>query len=222
MKNVDMTPTLNFTTPVGDAVWPQLQVPNTHFKPEGTYDCRITLSAEDSAVIITKLKNLLAENLKFHQELEDVASARNAKGKKSGVIRKSASRPWSPEVDDTGAETGRFTFRTKAKASYKAKDGSTVHMRIKLFNSDGSLLEEGARQLHSGTKLRLAVEARGYCVQKEAGVSLKLLAAQIITPVYRSKAAKDFGFDTAADRSLDAIQDTDAEMTVEGGDVEDY
>jgi hypothetical protein len=155
-------------TPVGTAIYPKLNEPDTKFNAEGTYSVKLAVPAAEAQQLIEKLEELRDS---FYDE-QDV------KTKKTyttvGVFEE--------ELDDEGSETGNVIFRAKMAAHVKTKAGKEWDQRPALFDAKNNELDPALVKVGGGTRMRIQCEAVPYAMasSKTIGVSLRLRACQII------------------------------------------
>jgi hypothetical protein len=176
-------------TPPGEGIWPRLQKPDTKFKAEGEYSTRLAFDPEDARVqaFVKRIEELVDDA--FEQ-----AKDQNPKFRKQ--IKRIS--PVKAETDDNGDETGRIllNFKKTAQATSK-KDGKTYTFRVACYDAAGNPLPKGVT-VGGGSILRVNAEVRPYfnAKDKEAGVSLRLEAVQVIElKEYKGKDASAFGFE---------------------------
>lgn len=157
-----------FVTPKGTAVWPHLNTPDTKFVAEGEYHTKLRLSAEDAQPLV---KQLEAIRDTFLEE---------AVRKDPKVKQYRMADLYEEEVDDQGDLTGNYVFKFKQKAVIQTRSGSTLNMKVALFNSRKEPTEV---QIGGGSELRIAGTAIGYAMPstKMVGLSLRPNAVQIIS-----------------------------------------
>lgn len=158
----------SFVTPVGTAIWPKLNVPDTKWKPEGEYSVKLRLTGEDADKLRTMIDQAIEENFKKVQ----------AENKKK-TIKKAASTPYQEVRDDDGNPTGEFDFAFKLKAKVKnAKTGAEVTLKPVLVDAKKTPTNA---EVWSGSRIRVSGSLNPYHTASiGAGVSLRLQAVQII------------------------------------------
>lgn len=178
------------TTPKGTAVYPHLHAPDTKFDAKGVYKVGIKLSADDAQVVIDAINEVMPRA----QELLDEAKAKE-KAKNKLKDYSLSDEPWSED------EEGNITFNTKMAARVTSKkDGKTYDLKPKLFDAKGNPIKFGTR-IGGGSLVRLRIEFIPYfnAASKSAGVSLRLVAVQVIELRQFSANADTFGFDAEED-----------------------
>ena len=155
----------NMVTPPGVAVYPHLTTPDTKFDANGVYKVSLSLTEEEAAPLIEKV-----------EEVQEEATGMIPPGKR----QKFSEPPYYDEMDDQGQPTGRVIFKFKMKAKVNTKDGRTLEMSPKLFDSEGTLMTD-VESIWGGSVLRISADMSPFYVAAVgAGVSLRLKAVQII------------------------------------------
>lgn len=179
-------------TPIFEAIYPSLNVADTHFKAEGEYHTkgRFDPSNPEHAGYIARVEELVDQA--FQQ-------AKDLNPKYAKVMQRVS--PFKPELNDNGDETGFVVqnFKRVAQVTSK-KTGKTYTFRVMLYDANLAPFPAG-RVIGGGSKLRAAYEAYFYfsAKDKEAGVSARLEAVQVVEfKEYRGKGrgGEAFGFDT--------------------------
>lgn len=156
-----------FVTPKGVAVWPSLNNPDTKFVAEGEYHTKLRVSADEAA--------------SFIQQLEGIREAylADAVRRDPKVKQYKMADLYEEEVDDQGDLTGNYLFKFKQKAVIQTRSGSTLNMKVALFDSQR---KPTTVQIGGGSVLRIAGSAIGYAMPstKMVGLSLRPSAVQII------------------------------------------
>jgi hypothetical protein len=119
-------------TPVGTAIYPWLNKPDTKFNPDGEYSVSLLLS-EDAAKVVNNVVKPLMNGGKHN--------------------------PIKPEVDDQGNGTGNYTIKFKLKAKVSPKRGQPFEQKPILLDEDGNRLE---KLIGGGSKIKIAYEAYAY------------------------------------------------------------
>lgn len=182
----------NYNTPAGIAKFPFLNKPDTKFKAEGEFTCKLILSAEDAQPLIERIDAQLEAAWADYQEAETNA----AKRKKM----KRADPPYAAVVDETtGDETGDFEFRFKlpGQVTYKKgpKAGKTVKNTVKLFDARKKEIHPDSCQIGGGSTLKINYYFFPYnSPVVGVGVVLRLRAVQVLELV-EFGAGGDYGFD---------------------------
>jgi hypothetical protein len=160
------------TTPVGKAIWPHLNTPDTTFdKDGGIYAVTLRLHASEATELIEEITSVFADNM---------AKLERETGKKP----KAASMPVKDSVDEDGNPTGEVDIKFKLKAVGKS-GGDTWEQRPALFDSSGRPLTE---VVGAGSTVKVGAEVVPYFTASVgAGVTLRLKAVQVIELVEYSK-----------------------------------
>lgn len=200
------------TSPVGRASWPWLSKPNTKFDPEGHFKVNLVLPpGEETEAFIENLDEMNAAAFR-HQ----VQTLTEEGGNKATLAKKLTQRDTIYSVDE---DTGEYEIAFKAKAGGTRKDGTRWTQRVPLFDAGGTPLPLGV-VVGAGSTIRVAfmVDEEGYAMAsaKEAGISLRLSAVQVIELVaFGERDAAGYGFDaveggfSADDVDADAFEDED-------------
>lgn len=164
-------------SPKGKFLYPKLVKADTKFDPEGVFSVKLVVDGDDAADLIEAIDAEMENS--YQNALEEAGTP--AKKKKV----KKADTPYSPEEDDEGNETGNVIFNFKLKAVGKnSKTGETWKNAVKLYDARNKEItgsKKKAMNIGSGTVGRIAFQMNPfYTAQVGAGVSLRLLAAQII------------------------------------------
>lgn len=156
---------VSVVTPAGTAVYPHLNEPDVKFNPMGEYKVSLAIDEATAAPLINKIEEVMEEARKMIP-----------KGKRA----KEADAPYFDELDDQGEPTGRVVFKLKMKAKITTKDGRTIEMSPKFFDSQGTYLET-VDDIWGGSVLKLSTDLIPFYVAAVgAGVSMRLKAVQII------------------------------------------
>lgn len=178
-------PILN--TPKGVAVWPSLNSPDTKFKEEGEYTCRLAFDPN------------LPEVQKLVARLEEVRDEQfeEFKAEKPAHKKFSAAPVFTDELDKEGEETGRITINFKMRASGISKQTKKPWARKpQIFDSKGKEVKNPPN-ISGGSILRVACELGGFGVQssKLFYVTIKLVGVKLIELVtYGGQSADSLGF----------------------------
>jgi hypothetical protein len=155
---------VKYTTDVGIAIYPHLTKPDTEYNKDGEYKVSLSLSEKEAAPL---MKAIESEKAKAMDMIPD------------GKPQKEAPMPFFNEVDKEKQETGRVVFKFKMKAKVKNKQGETVELKPRLFDSQGTMFHP--ESVWGGSQIRVSSEIVPYYVPAlGAGVSLRMKAVQII------------------------------------------
>jgi len=151
------------TTPIGTAVYPRLNSPDTKFNKDGVYsvDLQLDPSDKDTTTFITSLKKASDDAYK--------AECENRGGKKL----KRSELP----IKETDEGMIRIKFKLNAKAGNEEKSWAQKPM---LFDAQGNAMATPPN-IGSGSTIRVSFEIVPYfTAMVGAGVSLRMKAVQII------------------------------------------
>lgn len=180
----------NLTSPKGSALFCQAVIePNTNFKPEGVYEAKIVLPEDsDEAQAFMKTLDELSEEA-YKIETEELKPGQR---KNVGTYL-----PYTYEEDEDGNTTGRVIFKSKANASFKNKKGNIVNINIPVFDAKGNKMDTEGVFIWNGSTVRFSAQALSFITNgknREAGVTLRLKAFQIIELDGAGNSADEFGF----------------------------
>lgn len=195
------------TTPVGVAVYPHLNRPDTKFNSDGEYKVKLRLSAEEAEEIVNKIDEAVEKSLE--KAKKDNPKKKNIK--QSGFI------PY-----ETDEETGDVELSFKLNAVGKnSKTGETWKNSPKLFDAKGKPTKV---KVGGGSRIRISAELNPYYTPTiGAGVSLRLKAVQI-EELMQGDDATSYGFDEiedgfdASDAEDDDFETTDSEESQNEGE----
>lgn len=183
------SPSLRTVSPKGLAKFPRIMAPDTKFDMDGVYSTKLLISPEEAGAFINEIQGIYDANLEYQAELNN----KTLKALKRGPL------PFSKETDhETGEETGmiEFNFKLKAKVTSK-RTGITTEKSPLVVDRYGKPFVGTA---DGGSILRVSCEVYGwYTASLGAGVSLKMLAVQVLEARVFSGAAPA----TAADAGFD-------------------
>lgn len=182
-----------YTTPMGEFVWPWLNKPDTRDikgKPQRpAYKLNIRYAANNPAWLSfkTKLDELVDESY-------EKAVAENPK-KKKVIVRQ---YPYVMELDDDGEETGNVILKLKQNASLKdKKTGEEREVTVALFYASGKPINRAQTSIYGGSTGMASFTTRPYLVDSTngAGISLDLKAVQVFNLVSAGeRSAESYGF----------------------------
>jgi hypothetical protein len=169
------------------ALWPKLHEPDTKFNADGEYTFRGKGDPNDPkvAAFIAKV-----------EELVDAAyqKAKDENPKFAKVMKRVS--PVKMELDDNGDETGMVTinFKKVAKVTSK-KDGKVYTFKVMLYDAQLNPLPKSVK-IGGGSVLRASFEPYPYfnAKDKEAGISCRLEAVQVLELKTWNKDGAAFGF----------------------------
>jgi len=182
-----------YTTPAGIAVFPWITQPDTKFKAEGEYSTKLRLpkdEAGDLLALIEGAANEAFEDAKKHIEKE-------AKTPKDAKIRLSKLKepiiPFKTALDDEGNETDDVELVFKMKAYVVPKNGGKPFtQKPKVFDAKGKEMTGVA--IYGGSKIKVAFQLNPFYTAIGAGVTLRLVAVQVLELVTGGGNAGSFGF----------------------------
>lgn len=152
-----------YTTPLGIAMYPWLNKPDTKFNPDGEFKVNLEVAATAAQSLVTFLDE------QFTQAV--------AKAKKENPGKKIKEGSPGYEVNE---ETGNVVFKFKTKAKVTTKTGDTFDQKVALFDAKGKPLVQ-APNIGGGSKIKVAFEIFPYYTSMVgAGLSLRVKAAQVI------------------------------------------
>ena len=150
-----------FTTPVGTALWPHLNEPDTKFDKDGNYSVNLVVTKPQAMEISEKLTEIL----------EEFIASGESKSKKKAKL------PIKEDTDQEGQSTGNYQIKFKLRAVGQSR-GERWEQRPALFDSQGQPLSE---VIGSGSKIKVGAEVVPYSTAMAGtGVSLRLKAVQVI------------------------------------------
>lgn len=180
-----------FTTPPGIAVFPHLIKADTKFDDGGVFHTKLRIpEGEWPQKIVEEAQRLIDEE--FLAVLE-----------KKPALKKQLKRAeaFPAELDkETGEETGNLLLQFRMNAQYMAKDGTIRRNSVVVFDSQGGRITTDP---WSGSVIRVRFYLKPYFMEstKTVGVSLKLLAVQVIQMVRggEGRDAASYGFGVVED-----------------------
>ena len=200
------------TTPIGIAVWPRFDKPDTKFaKPgeSGVYSTKLRLDADKAAPLVAEIdEKMQAEFAKAKSEAKSPMKAKKVK---------LADPPYAEDEDGSVL----FTFKMQAGGISK-KDGKPWTNAPALYDAKGKPVN--GLVVGNGSKIKVGYELTTFFTQLVgAGVSLRLKAAQIIELVERGSAdASYYGFDAEEGGfEADESQINSAKPKVQSGPFQD-
>lgn len=159
------------TSPVGEAVHPWLNKPDTKFNQDGVFTTGLLLSgqaAEDFAAFLDG-----EAQAAFDAHMEEKAIP--AKDRKKWDVYV----PYERLEDDDGSPTGVIQFDFKQNATLRSRDGEEIKVQIALKDSADQDLK---KPIFGGSKLRVRYSPRAIVMTglKQVGVRLDFAAVQVI------------------------------------------
>lgn len=177
-----------YVSPKGVAVYPWLTTPDTKFNADGEYRVKLRLAASEAEGLMKLI------DTEFDKNLKAVKDEMKSDLKKLKKVKPCADKPYSPAEDEEGNETGEVEFNFKMKAIVRPKDKDPFEQSPRLFDAKGKPLADV--NIGGGSEIKIAFNiVPFYTVQLGAGVSLRLLAVQVIKLVeYTGASAESYGF----------------------------
>lgn len=233
---------LKVTTPVGIAVYPHLLKPDEYLvKKENKEQCNTGLRLDPS---VAEHKAFIDEVSAYVEVSHEVgiemlkAQLPEAKGKKLADLKKAIEEtvphyPFEPEYDDDGEETGLVRFSAKTQvAGVDKKTNQRWEREVAIYDSAGQPVKGKARagmRLWGGSEIAISAEVVPFCAEglKKAGVSLRILAVQVVSMPQGGGSATDHGFgvegggfraDTFESHGDDPADDAPPANAAEGND----
>ena len=152
---------LRFTTPVGTALWPHLNEPDTKFDKDGSYSVNLVLNKEETENIKSKLSEVLQEF---------ISSGESKTNKKAPL-------PIKEDKDQDGKPTGNYQIKFKLRAVGQSR-GERWEQRPALFDSQ---LQPCTDVIGNGSRIKVGAEVVPYSTAMAGtGISLRLKAVQVI------------------------------------------
>jgi hypothetical protein len=182
-----------FISPRGIAVFPKLNEPDTKFKPEGEFTCKLAFDADDSAYLALVEKLTTIQEEAFEKFLSE--NPKKRKVAKMVPVGKD-------ELDEEGEETGRKLLNFKMNHKIKSKrTGKSYTLRPDIFDAFKKKLDNPPN-IGGGSTLKVSFEVFPAFVEssKEFHLSLRMVAVQIIELVqFGARDADSYGFDEEDD-----------------------
>lgn len=187
----------SITTPTGTAIYPKLNAPDTKFKAGGEFAVRLKLSAEDAQPIIDKYEAELAAHFeKVKAELMKGDGKDKAKAK---ALKLAADKPYKPEYDDEGEETGFMLLNFKMPHRVTREGKADLLLYPAIFDATGKELKNPP-EIWGGSELVVAGQFRPFNTAIGVGLSMRLQAVQIQKLSTKgSRDAAGYGFGKDAD-----------------------
>lgn len=198
----------------GSASWAKVFTPDTKFNPAGVYSIDLIVPEDEAASVCEQLDNICEAEFNKHVKA-------NPKLKASLSIRK----PYAPELDDNGDETGNLVFKAKKNAGGTRKDGTA-------WTGSPPVVMDAKRNpikdvlIGNGSTVKMAVDLVPYMMQstKQVGVSFRLVGVQVLELVEYGNGAGMFdeedGFVAEAvakdDASENVFDDNQVDADAEG------
>lgn len=180
------------STPVGIAVYPRLQRPDTKFDELGQYKADISVPKAEAAPL-----------MKVLQEAHKAHTGKPAKANENTM--------WFMETDDAGEETGNVIFKLRIKNRLNKK-GELWDRRPKQFDAALKPIDVNP---WGGTKMVVSFDVYEWTSGDKKGISLQPVGVQIIELVTGTGGADPSAMGFAArDGYTDASDEDEGEDTV--------
>lgn len=167
----------NVLTPAGTAIFPKLNAPDTKFKALGEYSVKLLLTAEEAQPIIDKYE---AELAAYFEAVKAELMQGDGKAKaKAKSLKLAADKPFKPEVDDNGDDTGNMVVNFKMPARIAREGKEDIVLTPDVFDAQGKKVAK-VPEIWGGSRLRVSGQLRPFNAPIGVGVSLRLQAVQII------------------------------------------
>lgn len=184
-------------SPIGIAIYPRLNKPDTKFDANGVYKAPLKLDTDLEPV--AKFRAMIDEA--YNAAFEAAVEQEVEKGtfKTAAIARKKIKRgepPYQVIEDDEGEDTNFIKVNFKMKARVKSrKTGEEFDLKPKVFDAHKNEMPK-CPAVYSGSELRVAFKiVEWYTKQLGAGIKLQLEAVQIIKLVQGSGGDADsYGF----------------------------
>lgn len=166
------------TTPVGIAIWPKLNAPDTKYKLEGEFGVKLKLTQEEAAPLIEMIS---AANAAKFEEVKKELLAGDGKSKAAAkALKYSDDLPYKADIDDEGDETDFVVFNFKMKHKIIREGKPDMLLYPDIFDSQGKAIKR-APPIWGGSQLRVSAQINPWYTAKfGVGVQLRLQAVQII------------------------------------------
>ncbi len=167
-------------SPEGEALWPQLNSPDTKYSSAGLYRVKLKVKKAKALPLVAEIDARI-------KEVFEAAQAR-AKSPALAELVKQADAPYA-ECDEGEA----VVFSFKLKASGVSRGGKAYKNRPSIYDMDG---KPKRATIGHGSIIRVSFEQQPFHTRLVgAGVTLKLIAVQVIKLVDPTKPdAASFGF----------------------------
>lgn len=192
---------VRYITAKGIAQYPWIFEPDTKFDADGQFHIQLIVPKEDAKEMIKRLSDMLDE---FKDKTE------KEKGKKVGKM----------DFFDETPEGDSVQFKFKQKRVLRRKDGSSVEVHIPVFDSRGGCVTAESK-MGTGSTVKVCYSPLPYynAVTKSVGLSLRLVAVQVLSLVqYSAGAAEGFGFSKEEGGYVNDFKEKDADEDEDGED----
>ncbi len=214
-------------SPLGTALWPKLNEPDTKFKATGEYKVTLTWYEDDdeyeaAKALIAELDEFCEQCcVQFDEDTQEeyekaLKKAKGGKKPKQPEPGKRQQKGWGEKEDDDGKPYLYITF--KMNATYE-KDGETKTMRPALFDGKNKKIDHKKVKIGNGSKLEVGFKADFYATAQGIGLTMRLEAVRVISLVAfgGERTAERYGFGAARDDGYDSSQDESEGDENDGG-----
>ena len=172
-----LTRGVRLTTPVGDAIYPRLNTPDTKFDTDGVYSTRLALEGEEAEALIETINGVIQREFDAQKE----ALIREGKPAKAKALKLAADRPYKPLLDEaTGEETGKYSFNIKLRAKRKTKEGALLDQRPMLVDAHLKKIDPIKTEIWGGSRIAVDLTVNPFSTAIGVGASLRMRGVQVI------------------------------------------
>lgn len=208
-----------FLTPIGVSIFPKLNAPDTKFKPLGEFNTKLRLTAEEAQPLIDTYEAELAAF--FEAEKAELMKGDGKSKAKAKALKLAADKPFKPEYDEEGEETGNFIINFKMPHRIEREGKPPLLLYPDIFDASSPKPLKNPPEIWGGTKMRVAGEMRPFNTAIGVGLSLRLQAVQIVELSTKgSRDADGYGFGQE-DGYSGSSDDAPAESSPFGEDTSD-
>ncbi len=198
-----------YTSPVGVAVYPHLNTPDTKFNPNGLFSVKLQVEGDKAVAFAARIDAAMDQAVK---DAKDEAE--------EGKEIKRADRPYV--LNDEGV----YLFHFKVKHRNQTREGKEYFRRPVLFDSQGQRCDDA--KIGGGSQLRVSYEPFLFNSQPliGAGVSLRLFAVQVLSLIeWGERSAEGYGLENVEggymqpateESGFEAASETDTPEATEG------
>lgn len=211
-------------TPVGRAVYPQVNTPDRKYKKEGQFQIKLALKGKPDEVGTPGYELAKYLDQIIDQYVESQIAVMNVGKFGENKITKlpRSDKPYAAEYiknKETGerTETGDTVFKFTMRHEYvRRKDNVKVTQWPNLVDSKGNEIDRSKVTIWGGSEVRIDFSTSPWFNDaKGVGLSLQLWAVQVLKLATRD-GAKRHGF-SAVDGGYEAAVDEDGEAAAESG-----
>lgn len=153
------------TSPVGTALWPHLNEPDTKFNKDGDYKVSLIVDEEEAAPLISEMQKVLS----------DFKNSGQSRSKKDNTPPLREATP--EELAAAGLEGDYVVFKFKMRA-VGVSGGERWEQRPILFDSQG---KPTVARIGNNSKIKVGFEIVPYSTPATGnGITLRLKAVQVI------------------------------------------